>query len=66
MQRIKAALFVYIIRHFLHGDVGDIRRCPVCGDLLQFYKHYGWLHIVDGDADCYGALSYGKGKRRND
>jgi hypothetical protein len=43
-----------------------IRDCPCCGDLLQFYDDCGWIHMVDGDADCYGALSYGKGPPLSD
>ena len=62
MKKIKAWLFVYAIRPFLKP--GDIRDCPVCGELLSYYDSHGWLHTCDGDADCYGALSYGKGPRR--
>ena len=63
MNKIKAAIFVYVIRPWLaKADSGDVRDCPVCGELLQFYPRDGWLHLADGDADCYGALGYGKGK----
>jgi hypothetical protein len=64
IQKIKATLFVHAIRPFLKENENRIMKCPVCGDLLQWYDDYGWLHLVDGDADCYGALSYGKGKKR--
>jgi len=64
LEKLKAWLFVHVIRPALKYETGGIRHCPVCGDLLQCYDDYGWLHLVDGDADCYGALSYGKGQHR--
>ena len=62
-QKLKAAVFVYAVRPFLSRDAERVRDCPVCGQLLELYDDYGWLHLADGDADCYGALSYGKGKK---
>ena len=62
MNRLKASIFVYLIRPLLkNAESGDVMDCPVCGELLQFYERDGWLHLADGDADCYGALGYGKG-----
>lgn len=58
-----AWIFVHAIRPCLSAGDG-IRPCPVCGVLLQWYDDYGWLHLTDGDADCWGALSYGKGPKR--
>jgi hypothetical protein len=60
MKRLKAWLFVHLVRPRLAP--GDIRECPMCGELLQWYDRDGWLHLADGDADCYGALGYGKGR----
>ena len=63
LNTAKAWVFVHIIRRLLKR--GDNRSCPMCGQLLQFYDDYGWLHMADGDADCYGALGYGKGRSSN-
>lgn len=64
MKKIKAWLFVHLVRPLMRdGETGELRKCPCCGELLQFYPSHGWLHMVDGDADCFGALSYGKGRR---
>jgi hypothetical protein len=64
MKTAKAWLFVHVIRPFLSkGNFGDIQDCPVCGHLLQWYDSHGWLHLSDGDADCWGALGHGKGER---
>ena len=62
IERMKAAIFVYVVRPML--PPGDVRDCPCCGELLEWYDDYGWLHLADGDADCYGALAYGKGPYR--
>ena len=63
IEKIKAAIFVYLILPYLNRyPTEDIIDCPCCGELLQFYKVNGYLHLADGDADCYGALGYGKGK----
>lgn len=60
IQKFKAAVFVYIVRPFLSETDSGIRDCPLCGMLLQHYTDAGWLHMADGDADCYGALGVGK------
>lgn len=62
LKKVKARIFVHLIRPLL--SEGDIRTCPMCGELLQWYDSHGWLHLADGDADCWGALGYGKGPRR--
>jgi hypothetical protein len=62
MKKIKAFVFVYICKPYLDAfnDEGLI-DCPCCGELLQKYDDCGYLHMIDGDADCYGALGTGKG-----
>ncbi len=69
IEKIKAALFVYAVLPYLNRKQmaadnrdDDYIKCPCCGKWLQFYKNNGYLHAMDGDADCYGALGYGKGK----
>jgi hypothetical protein len=63
MNKIKAWVFIYLIRPFLKkgGDSG-LMDCPMCGRLLDYTSSHGWLHMADGDTDCYGAISHGKGK----
>jgi len=64
MEKTKAAIFYYIIRPLLNRLCRqEMLQCPCCGDLLTKYNQ-GYLHMVDGDADCYGALSKGKGNWR--
>ncbi len=61
-KRTKAAFFYYILRPLMNRFVTDsIVECPICGELLQKYDEQGFLHIADGDADCYGAIGAGKG-----
>ena len=65
MRKLKAAVFYYLIRPIMNRspklvDAG-ITDCPMCGELLTYYKKDGFLHMSDGDADCYGALGKGKG-----
>ncbi len=63
MKKLRAWLFVKFVRNRLkHGEPGDLRDCPMCGQLLQWYSKDGWLHMADGDADCYGAIGAGKGR----
>jgi len=62
-KKAKAALFYYFIRPYYNAHMKDheLIECPVCGKLLQYYEKEGFLHLSDGDADCYGALGKGKG-----
>lgn len=61
-QKLTAALFVYIVRPVMNAACAEpVKRCPCCGEFLQKYDDCGYVHIGEGDADCYGALSYGKG-----
>lgn len=63
MNKIKAAIFYYVLRPLLNRFGGtEMRSCPMCGELLDHSESHGYLHLVDGDADCYGALSAGKGR----
>lgn len=58
----KAAVFYYVIRPAMNRVVSaQIVDCPCCGELLQKYDDCGFVHLEDGDADCYGALGTGKG-----
>lgn len=56
----KVWAFVYlvlpVINKFCKKDLID---CPCCGELLQKYDE-GYLHMADGDRDCYGMLGAGK------
>jgi hypothetical protein len=62
LKKIKAWVFVHIVLPCLNAFCKeDIIACPCCGELLQHYSENGYLHLADGDADCYGALGYGKG-----
>jgi hypothetical protein len=61
-EKVKAATFVYLVRPILNRFCDEnVIDCPVCGKLLQKYSDCGYLHLADGDADCYGAIGYGKG-----
>jgi transcription initiation factor IIE alpha subunit len=61
-ERTKAAVFYYIIRPMMNRFVSErIVKCPMCGEMLQYYDEQGFLHLADGDADCYGVLGAGKG-----
>ena len=62
MNTLKAFIFYWLLRPILNRVSGEsVRSCPMCGELLQYYGDAGYLHIGDGDADCYGALNAGKG-----
>jgi hypothetical protein len=68
VQKMKAWIWVHVLRprwnrEEMVANPGEYscRRCPMCGDLLEWDSECGWLHLGDGDADCWGALSYGKG-----
>lgn len=62
IRKEMAAIFYYIIRPVMNRLCKeDIIECPVCGELLQRYDDCGYIHLADGDADCYGALGKGKG-----
>lgn len=63
LNELKATVFVYLVRPYLKPNESGIRDCPCCGELLSYYDEQGWLHMQDGDADCYGALGYGKGSK---
>lgn len=61
-EKLKASIFYYLIRPVMNRlSSEDIVDCPVCGKLLQKYDAQGYLHISDGDADCYSAIGVGKG-----
>ncbi len=66
-KKLRALVFVHIVRPKLAKPDNDSRimDCPLCGELLQYYEANGWLHLVDGDADCWGVLGYGKGPSPN-
>lgn len=64
-EKMKAAVFFWIIRPIMNRipslrDAGIV-DCPCCGRLLEYYPVQGFLHLSDGDADCFGALGKGKG-----
>ena len=65
MNKLKAAIFYYVLRPVMNRcgwlTARGIIACPMCGELLEHYDSHGLLHLADGDADCYGALSAGKG-----
>ena len=57
-----AAIFIAYVLPALNKHCSEpIIECPCCGELLQKYDEQGYLHLADGDADCYGALGIGKG-----
>jgi len=62
-EKILASIFYYYMLPLLNKYKTDrtIFRCPMCDELLEFYDKQGWLHLEDGDADCWGCLSIGKG-----
>lgn len=65
VEQIKARAFYYVLRPIMNR-IPAIRdrqlvACPMCGECLQHYDKQGFLHLIDGDADCYGALGAGKG-----
>jgi hypothetical protein len=64
MNKLRAAIFYYLIRPILNRTEEGLIDCPMCGELLQKYDVCGYLHLADGDADCYGALGAGKGSFR--
>lgn len=61
MRKLKAIVFCYVIKPYLDRFCKQqLIDCPCCGELLQRYNDCGYVHMVDGDADCYGALGVGK------
>jgi hypothetical protein len=62
VKKLQAIIFYFVVRPYLNRFGGTaLRTCPMCGELLDHSESHGYLHMVDGDADCYGALSVGKG-----
>lgn len=61
-KKLMATIFVEYVLPVLnrYGD-DPLVECPCCGELLQKYGAQGYLHMADGDVDCYGALGLGKG-----
>lgn len=62
LKRQRAEMFVYVIKPLMDrfGNK-EICACPMCGEMLQYYRDCGYVHLADGDADCYGVLGTGKG-----
>lgn len=61
-QKLLASIFYYTVLPFMNRFCTEqFIKCPCCGELLAKYHENGYLHMCDGDADCYGALGKGKG-----